>query len=164
MEGLLGPTPLPQLPPTAITDIYPIACFRGLDACRDAPAELLTLDDGQSALCIIAERPSTITVHLNLPFEELCMSYVDLCDLSARATFHPLYALARFVDKADVVEWCNAAAQAYLFGDGKTLVSTIVKVRKLNILIDVPASERPRTRPHLPPAPLTKHPATSINQ
>jgi len=47
MEGMLGPTPLPRLPPTAVVDIYPIACFRGLDACRDAPAELLTLDDGQ---------------------------------------------------------------------------------------------------------------------
>lgn len=47
MEELLGPTPLPRLPPTAVVDIYPIACFRGLDACRDAPAELLALDDGQ---------------------------------------------------------------------------------------------------------------------
>lgn len=36
-------------------------------------------------------------MHLNLPFEELCMSYVDLCDLSARSTFHPLYAVARCV-------------------------------------------------------------------
>ena len=51
MEELVGPTPLPRLPPAAVVDIYPIACFRGLDACRDAPAELLTLDDGQVCVC-----------------------------------------------------------------------------------------------------------------
>jgi hypothetical protein len=33
------------------------------------------------------------------------------------------------VSETDVVEWCDAAAQAYLLGDGQTITSTIVKAR-----------------------------------
>lgn len=64
MEELLGPTPLPRLPPAAVVDIYPIACFRGLDACRDAPAELLTLDDGQVGGSVVSDMCMYVGVHV----------------------------------------------------------------------------------------------------
>jgi hypothetical protein len=56
------------------------------------------------------------------------MTACPLSDLCASHSSTPLHSCPHsFVAETDIAQWCDAAAQAYLLGDGQTLVSTIVK-------------------------------------